>query len=573
METFVVFSVNLLVGLHLSGFCITSSFAFPSKHGTQLFEGPQFGGQRSKQALHEKQSSTGKQAQVNTVAVTCHPDFMEIVIKADMFEVGAPIDPRELCLGVEHSDYCTAVASSDDEYRITVGLSDCGTKHWMTEDSLIYTNLLLYSPVASPEGVIRMDEAVVPIECHYERKYSLSSSSLTPTWIPFTSTQAAVETLDFDMRILTSDLLYERSSNVFYLGEPIFIEASVRVGHHTGLRVFVSSCVATLDPEMDSNPRYVFIENDGCLVDSQLQGARSRFLRRTQDDKLLFVIDAFKFHEEERRQIYLTCRLNAVPVTNDAAPQNKACTFINGRWRSADGSDFLCVYCQGQNEVGQSQSIPSNYGNVGPRSYNRPEVPEAFQRSGLNANVWEQETRMVPIVVLPGRTKSGPIPAEDLPPFLSAISRPAQYGSHWRSGVHFKTDLEKGLVPDHLLVPTPEASTLEDLTTKMVTVTSGSERKGDPSDLGKGGTDFKDGGNDGATAEKDVTAVSNATLAVKPMATLDVPSHEADDHTPGTHSHTGPIAPAQEDHNAELAVTTSSKEPATESILSDFPKK
>lgn len=106
----------------------------------------------------------------------------------------------------------------------------------MTEDSLVYTNLLMYSPVASPDGVIRMEEAVIPIECHYERsvclffffflksvfivlwakprflkilvlfprKYSLSSSSLTPTWIPFISTQAAVETLEFDLRVMTS---------------------------------------------------------------------------------------------------------------------------------------------------------------------------------------------------------------------------------------------------------------------------------------------------------------------------------------------------------------------------------
>lgn len=102
----------------------------------------------------------------------------------------------------------------------------------MTEDSLVYTNLLMYSPVASPDGVIRMEEAVIPIECHYERsvrlfrkpvftvtwaiphflkivalllrKYSLSSSSLTPTWIPFTATQAAVETLDFDLSVMTS---------------------------------------------------------------------------------------------------------------------------------------------------------------------------------------------------------------------------------------------------------------------------------------------------------------------------------------------------------------------------------
>jgi len=57
------------------------------------------------------------------------------------------------------------------------------------------------------------------------------------------------------------DWLYPRSSNVFTLGEPIGIEASVRVGHHTGLRVFVNRCVATLRPDASSEPRYVFVEN------------------------------------------------------------------------------------------------------------------------------------------------------------------------------------------------------------------------------------------------------------------------------------------------------------------------
>ena len=57
------------------------------------------------------------------------------------------------------------------------------------------------------------------------------------------------------------DWQYKRSSNVFHLGEPISIEASVRLGHHMGLRVFVSSCVATLSPDMHSSPRHAFIEN------------------------------------------------------------------------------------------------------------------------------------------------------------------------------------------------------------------------------------------------------------------------------------------------------------------------
>ncbi|TKS91862.1 Zona pellucida sperm-binding protein 3 [Collichthys lucidus] len=446
-----------------------------------------------------------------------------------MFGVGAPVNADELRLGVEHSDFCRATWSSGDEYRIIAGLLDCGTKHWMSQDSLVYTNLLIYSPVASPDGVIRMDEAVIPIECHYERKYSLSSSSITPTWIPFMSTQAAVETLEFDLRIMTGwdDWLYERSSNVFYLGEPISIEASLRIGHHMGLRVFMSSCVATLYPDIYSVPRYVFIEN-GCLVDSHIPGSRSHFLSRTQDDKLQLVIDAFRFYNEDRGQLYITCHLNAVPVNNAEAP-SKACTFLNGRWRSADGNDYLCGHCQSQNEIGQTHSKPSNTDQFSPRGFGKPDKPETFWRSGLETSkVWEQEATVGPMVVLPAMKKSGPIPDEELPPVLKKISRPL-YGSQWRSGVNEKSvDLEKGLLPAPSAPDQEEVQTVapeEDKDVKSVTdLTDGDAeseaeapleesavtlKSEDAAVLDTNGTSALD--DVGPTAQLDVTTLSNAT--------------------------------------------------------------
>ncbi|KAM7386753.1 hypothetical protein PAMA_009396 [Pampus argenteus] len=429
---------------------VRSSLAFPPEHFKQhaSFQSPHLtGSQRSKHTVQQEQKAPAEEReQVNTVSVTCHPDLLEIVIKADMFAVGAPVNGDELRLGVEYNELCGAKASSGDEYRIVAGLLDCGTKHWMTEDSLVYTNLLIFSPEASPEGVIRMDEAVIPIECHYERRYSLSSSSLTPTWIPFMSTQAAVETLEFDLRIMTADWLYKRSSNVFYLGEPIGIEASVRVGHHMGLRVFVSSCVATLYPDIHSVPRYTFVEN-GCLIDSQLPGSRSHFLSRTQDDKLQLVIDAFRFHNEDKGEVSMCLNESILHI-----------------WRSADGNDYLCGHCQNQNEVGQVHSKPSSPGTFAPRGFGKPNESDSLWRNGLNTNkVWEQEARVGPMLVLPGKHKSGPLPDDELPPLLHKISRPTLYGSQWKSGINHRTDLEKGLLPD-----SPSTSDqVEDLTSEQ----------------------------------------------------------------------------------------------------------
>ncbi|XP_077940003.1 zona pellucida sperm-binding protein 3-like isoform X2 [Gasterosteus aculeatus] len=442
------FWLNLLVGL-----CFRSSLAFPPKDYTRhaSFKGPLVTG--SSQLGPQQKAPAEEREQVNTVSVTCYPDSLELIIKADLFGVGFPVRGDELRLGVENDDYCFARMSSEDEFRIHASLVDCGTKHWMTEDTLAYTNLLIYSPVASPDGVVRMDGAVIPIECHYERKYSLSSSSLSPTWIPFTSTQTAVGTLQFDLRIMTNDWLHERSSNVFYIGEPIAIEASVRVGHHMALQVFVSSCVATLEPEINSDPRYIFIEN-GCLVDSELPGSRSHFFTRIEDDKLHLTIDAFKFYNEDQGQLYITCHLTAA-AKNDADSPNKACSFVKDRWRSADGNDYLCGNCQSPNQ-------PSSPGKFGPRGFATPEEPDLLWRKEPRANaVWQQDARVGPMIILPAKQKSGRIPAEELPAVLDQVIGPSRYGSQWRSVR--KDNIEKSSPEDD--VKSKAAAALDEIRT------------------------------------------------------------------------------------------------------------
>ncbi|XP_077411726.1 zona pellucida glycoprotein 3e [Vanacampus margaritifer] len=448
---------------------------------------------------------------LNTVRVTCHPDSLEILVQADLFGVGAPVHSYEVRLGLERDDvHCSAVPSTDHEYRILVGLLDCGTKYWMTDVSLVYTNLLIYTPAPSPDGLIRMDGAVVPIECHYARRYSLSSSSLAPTWIPFMSTQAAVETLDFKLRIMTNDWQYERGANVYYLGEPIFIEASVRVGHHVGLRVFLSSCVATLQPDINSVPRYVFIES-GCLLDSKLQPSKSRFLVRTQDDKLQLVIDAFRFHDDDRGELYITCLMNAVPVHDTEAP-NKACTFVNGRWRSADGNDYLCGYCQ--SDAGQHHSKPAK---LGPRGFSKPTEPEFHSKSRLPSG-WEQQAKVGPVLVLP-KQNSWTVPDETLPPMLQKISRSNLYGSQWMSGLNYLNEPEKGLIPGLFTEDLDDDLTAEDY------VDSTSEMD-DKSDLPEPTPTMPDERDDNSTelvelwSEADATLVSNLTNAQADNSTL-----------------------------------------------------
>lgn len=117
---------DLLLGLMFSGVCPHLALALKSSQYSSL---PR---PRPQQTLAMVQQEQHQPELVNTVRVVCHPDSLEVVIAADMFAVGAPVDNRELRLGVEDNAFCRATATSAEEYRIVVGLDDCGTKHWVT---------------------------------------------------------------------------------------------------------------------------------------------------------------------------------------------------------------------------------------------------------------------------------------------------------------------------------------------------------------------------------------------------------------------------------------------------------
>ncbi|KAJ8337282.1 hypothetical protein SKAU_G00385020 [Synaphobranchus kaupii] len=215
----------------------------------------------------------------------------------DLLGIGHLIQPSDINLGG-----CGPVGQHGSEVLLfETELHGCGSVLAMMDDALVYTFALNYQP--NPIGatpIIRTSSAVVGLQCHYMRLHNVSSNALKPTWIPYHSTLSAEELLVFSMRLMADHWQLERGSNVFFLGDLINIEVSVVQANHMPLRVFVDTCVATLDPDMNAVPRYAFIENDGCLMDSKLTNSRSQFLSRVQDDKLQFQLDAFRFAQEAR---------------------------------------------------------------------------------------------------------------------------------------------------------------------------------------------------------------------------------------------------------------------------------
>ncbi|XP_075306988.1 zona pellucida sperm-binding protein 3-like [Odontesthes bonariensis] len=299
----------------------------------------------------EGNGTTADSDQVETFVVKCLQDSIEVKIRASLFDPSLPLEPTRWRLGPPSAagDGCTAGLSSDGEYVIRAPLAECGSKVMFTESAVLYNNLLLFFPPSS-HGDTFQTGAAIPVLCQYKRRYTVSSGALSPTWNPLVSVQSAHLNLNFHLRLMTSDWSRERSSTVYFMGEMVNMEASVDHDHHPPLRLYAGDCVATLTPDVDSDPRYPFIDHQGCFTDSQLSGSSSRFLPRVRNKLLQIQLEPFLFHQDHRHNIYVTCHLEAVPVSR-GNPEKKACSFISGRWRSVDGDHHVCESCDSAAEM------------------------------------------------------------------------------------------------------------------------------------------------------------------------------------------------------------------------------
>ncbi|KAM9440387.1 zona pellucida sperm-binding protein 3-like isoform 2-T2 [Clarias gariepinus] len=288
---------------------------------------------------------------LRTVSVSCSPSAMEVRVKADLFNVGAPIDPEHVSVG----ECCGVTNVSSEEFIIHTTLTDCGTRYWMTSDSIIYTNILVYAPVPSAHGVTRQEKTSIPVECVYRRRFSVDSVSLVPAWLPHLSAHSAEHALHFTLHLMTTDWLAVREG-VYFLGDVINMEASV-FAPRLELQVFVQDCVATVNFEENSGPRYQFIQN-GCFTDGQQTSSKSRFLPRIQSDKLRLQLHSFIFRQVHSAQIFISCSLKA---DLQSSSSSRACSYIQGSWGSADGDDSVCESCQTYNQFEQNVTESRNH--------------------------------------------------------------------------------------------------------------------------------------------------------------------------------------------------------------------
>ncbi|XP_061555927.1 zona pellucida sperm-binding protein 3-like [Phycodurus eques] len=278
------------------------------------------------------------------VQVTCTPKSMIIQVKADMHGTRHFVSPGEIFLGgAEYSGLrqCQALPVGESEQVIKAGLQHCGTELSISDDSVIYSNRLTFLPAPRHHGITRKTKTVVPVSCHYKRTHIVSSQPQ----IPAMPAKTPSETSTFSLRLMSDDWTRLRLSNVFYFGDKVNVEASYTSRGPEARRFFIDSCVATLNPDPTSVPRYFLIENNGCLTDSKQRGSKARFLARTRADVLQLQLDAFLFQRYERNTLFLTCQLKATSEMWSRSPVNKACTYVHSRWENVDGSADVCRCC------------------------------------------------------------------------------------------------------------------------------------------------------------------------------------------------------------------------------------
>uniref|UniRef100_A0A9J7YPT2 Zona pellucida sperm-binding protein 3 n=2 Tax=Cyprinus carpio TaxID=7962 RepID=A0A9J7YPT2_CYPCA len=291
----------------------------------------------------------------SSVAVQCSENRVHVEVKKDLFSNGQLIQPSGLSMGgcpVVREDSASGVLIFEYE------LQDCNSVLMMTENELVYTFALTYTPVAfAGTPITRAEGALVGVQCHYQRLFNVSSNALNPTWVPYASTEVGEDILQFSLNLMMDDWSYQRPSNVYYLGDIINIEASVKVYNHVPLRVFVDSCVATQVPDVNSVPRYSFIENHGCLVDAKATASSSRFMPRTQEDKIRFQLETFRFQGGDSPSIYITCTVKATLASAPSDAFRKSCSFSNG-WLAADGNHQACGCCDSTCGPGVGNAAP-----------------------------------------------------------------------------------------------------------------------------------------------------------------------------------------------------------------------
>ncbi|KAG9281509.1 zona pellucida sperm-binding protein 3-like [Astyanax mexicanus] len=126
-------------------------------------------------------------------------------------------------------------------------------------------------------------------------------------------------------------------------GEVINLKASVARTERTPAKLYVDTCVFTLQPDVGHTPRYPLIHNHGCSANPRSLLPTAHFLPRSEDHSLRLQMETRRFSRNEQITVYIRCVLKV--TAEEESSVNKACSFTGERWSSVDGQYSVCDCC------------------------------------------------------------------------------------------------------------------------------------------------------------------------------------------------------------------------------------
>ncbi|XP_017543298.1 zona pellucida sperm-binding protein 3-like [Pygocentrus nattereri] len=276
-------------------------------------------------------------AALPSVRVRCTEREMVVSVRAQALGSGASVRAEELRLGNGNPERCGSAMRRETELELRAELHECGSTLRVEGDSVVYENVLFYSPALNPFGITRSTAARIPVQCRYQRTHFVSTNQeLKP------ADQPGSAPLRFSLQLMSDDWVSERFSTVFRLDDVLNLRASMLNAEHSPLKLYVDSCVLTQEPDTEHAPSCPLIHNHGCSVDHRSGGPTVCFLPRMKDHELQLQMDAHQLYRYSQNTIYVTCLLKAA---EDQSSVNKVCGYTGDGWLSVDGDHAVCQCC------------------------------------------------------------------------------------------------------------------------------------------------------------------------------------------------------------------------------------
>ncbi|TKS69128.1 Zona pellucida sperm-binding protein 3 [Collichthys lucidus] len=139
-------------------------------------------------------------------------------------------------------------------------------------------------------------------------------------------------------------------TKTFTLGQPMYFEAKKPDGTaQSGLqRLYINKCFMTAAQDYNTNPKYIVIDNQGCMVDGKVS-YQSKFLTGSSKMVQKFSVGALIFKDQastsSSKQLYMHCDVSLGELT--PTQSSKACNydFTSKKWKELYGHDSVCTCC------------------------------------------------------------------------------------------------------------------------------------------------------------------------------------------------------------------------------------